>query len=342
MRLPNGYGSVYKLKGNRRRPWIARVTVGWTDGGKQLYKIVGYYKTKAEGLKALAEYHKDPGIASDVTLAELYEHWKETTAYTKLARKTQKGYDDAWNHLSVIGRMPIKEIRKSQLQAVVDDLVRRGIGYATCHKVKVLAGILFKHAMADNVVTQNYAQHVVLPEKPDTKKRTFTDLEIRSITKLAESGDIWAGTVLILIYTGMRISELTSLTKFQIDWERQLIIGGIKTDAGKNRVVPISPKIRRYMEYWYNLPGECMIQRDGAPVSSDYYRKHLYYPVLDKADVRRLTPHEARHTFGTLLEQAGVSPKYIQELMGHADYTTTANIYIHPDLEELRKAVASI
>src|SRR5690606_41038616 len=107
-----------------------------------------------------------------------------------------------------------------------------------------------------NVVTQNYAQHVVLPEKPDTKKRTFTDLEIRSITKLAESGDIWAGTVLILIYTGMRISELTGLTKFQIDWERQLITGGVKTEAGKNRVVPISPKIRPYMEYWYKQPGE--------------------------------------------------------------------------------------
>src|SRR5690606_7021067 len=111
----------------------------------------------------------------------------------------------------------------------------------SCHKVKVLAGILFKHAMADNLVTQNYAQHVVLPEKTKPKKRAFTDLEIRSIAKLAESGDVWAGTVLILIYTGMRISELTGLKKFNVDMKQLVITGGIKTDAGKNRVVPISP-----------------------------------------------------------------------------------------------------
>src|SRR5690606_29393004 len=272
----------------------------------------------------------------------IHAQWRGTSAYTKLARKTQAGYDDAWTHLSVIGDMPIKEVRKSHLQAVIDGLVAKGIGYATCHKVKVLAGILMNHALADNLVTQNYATHVVLPEKPKSNKRTFTDLEIRSITKLAESGDVWAGTVLILIYTGMRISELTGLKKFNVDMKQLVITGGIKTDAGKNRVVPISPKIERYVAYWYNLPGEYMIQKDGSPVSSDYYRKHLYYPVLDRPGTRRLTPHEARHTFATLLNRAGVNTKHIQELMGHADYSTTANIYTHPEIEELRKAIARL
>lgn len=342
MRLPNGYGSVYKLKGNRRRPWIARVTVGWTDKGKQLYRTVGYFATKKEGLEALAQYHKKPGLSNDMTFGEVYHQWKATTAYTKLAPKTQAGYEDAWVHLSVLEKMPIKEVRKSNLQAVVDDLVARGIGYATCHKVKVLAGIILKHALADDLVDQNYAAHVVLPEKTRSAKRTFTDLEIRSITKLAEAGDIWAGTVLILIYTGMRISELTGLKKFNVDMKQLVITGGIKTDAGKNRVVPIAPKIESYMRYWYELPGERMIQKDGQPVSSDYYRKFLYYPVLDRAGTRRLTPHEARHTFGTLLDRAGVNTKHIQELMGHSDYSTTANIYTHPEIEELRKAVARL
>src|SRR5690606_15760236 len=188
------------------------------------------------------------------------------------------GYDLAWNHLKVIGDMPIKDVRKSHLQDIIDGLVKNGIGYATCHRVKVLSGILLKHAMDDDLVEKNYASNVVLPEKPDSDKTAFTDLEIKAITKLAEGGDLWAGTVLILIYTGMRISELTGLKKFNVDMRENLITGGIKTDAGKNRVVPISPKIEGYMVYWYNLPGEHLIQREGAPVSSNYYRRYLYYP----------------------------------------------------------------
>ena len=65
MRLPNGFGSVYKLSGNRRKPWVARKTTGWTfDEEKQksypIYAFVGYYESRKEALTALAEYNKDP------------------------------------------------------------------------------------------------------------------------------------------------------------------------------------------------------------------------------------------------------------------------------------------
>lgn len=60
MKLPNGYGTVYKLSGNRRRPWIARKTIGWSEEGKQLYYTIGYFKTRAEAMAALAEYNKNP------------------------------------------------------------------------------------------------------------------------------------------------------------------------------------------------------------------------------------------------------------------------------------------
>lgn len=338
MKLPNGYGSVYKQPGNRRRPWVARVTIGWTEEGKQQYYFVGYYKTRAEAINGLAEYHKNPiGLQGDMTVAEVWEQWRTTSAYTKLGASTKRGYDAAWTHLSALGTMPIKDVRKSHLQDLIDKMSTR-VGYASCHKVKVLAGILMKHALADNIVDQNYAEFVVLPEKNTREATVFSDLEIQSIAKLAET-DTWANTVLILIYTGMRISELTGLTKFNVDIEHRLITGGIKTDAGKNRIVPISSKIFGYVAEWYNQPGEYLIQRDGKRISSDYYRKYLYYPALERAGVRKIRPHDARHTFGTLLDRAKVNTKHIQELMGHTDYSTTANIYTHPEIDELRKAV---
>lgn len=54
MKNPNGYGSVFKLGGNRRRPYCARVTVGWTDDGKQQYKNIGYFEERADAMIALA------------------------------------------------------------------------------------------------------------------------------------------------------------------------------------------------------------------------------------------------------------------------------------------------
>ena len=60
MKLPNGYGAVVKLSGKRRKPYAARVTVKWTEDGKQVRKYLGFYRTRQEALKALADYNANP------------------------------------------------------------------------------------------------------------------------------------------------------------------------------------------------------------------------------------------------------------------------------------------
>ena len=86
MKLPNGYGSVTKLSGNRRKPYLARVTLGWIineETGKAVQNrvTIGTFKTKKEALQALAEYGANPYDIqnNNMTLAELYERW--TAAY---------------------------------------------------------------------------------------------------------------------------------------------------------------------------------------------------------------------------------------------------------------------
>lgn len=342
MRLPNGYGSVYRLKGNRRRPWVAKKTVGWSDNGRQEYYTIGYYRTRAEAMDALAEYNKNPiGQRGDITLGEVYDEWL-TSKSKRLSEATAKQYRSTWKHLEPLAGTPIKLIRKSHLQEIVDRLDDEGFSYSMCHKAKVLAGQLFKHAMADSIVTQNYAELLELPEDDASGREPFTDLEIRKIEQEAET-DVWAGTILIMIYTGMRITEMLTLTKFNIDIENMFITGGIKTPAGKNRVIPIHPKIRKHILYWYNQSGvELLIHRTGKKIDPKYYRKYLYYPVLERLGIRRLTPHSARHTFATMLNRADANPKAAQALMGHADFATTQNIYTHVDLIELRKAIESL
>ena len=349
MKLPNGFGSVYKLPGNRRRLWIARKTTGWTPEGKQLYYTVGYYRTRVEALAALTEYNKKPiGDRRDITLDELYKEWfrnryelisdeeKETKA------KTIEMYETAWKHLSDLKDERVRDIKTSHVQAVIKRMEHeKKLGYSSCHKVKVLAGMLFKMAMADDVIDTNYAEMVELPSQEKKKTDIFTDIEIKTLENKVDEIE-WVDTILMFIYTGMRISEMLALTKFNVDIENMLITGGAKTDAGKDRIIPIHPKIQPFVWKWYKEEGEYLITRNGEKIRPAYYRRYLYYPALEKAKVRKLTPHKARHTFGTLLSKAGANTVCIQKLLGHADYATTANIYTHPEIQELRKAVEMI
>lgn len=341
--MPNGYGSAYKLPGNRRRPWIARKTIGWTEEGKQLYYTIGYFKSRSAALEALAEYNKNPiGEARDTTLGEIYEKWSDKE-YQTLSQSTANGYRAVWKRLSALANEPIRYLKTSHLQDVIDEMIEEGLSRSSLEKAKTLAGILFELAVNDDIIPTNYAKAIKLPKARKTKKNPFTDLEIHKVEQLAASGDVWAGTVMILIYTGMRIGEMVQLARFSVDIDRWLITGGIKTDAGKDRILPVHSKIRPYIRYWYDTQGSRLIHRDGQPISVDYYRKSLYYPTLKRAGVERhLTPHSTRHTFATLLNRANVQTKHIQDLMGHTDYATTANVYTHPHVEELRKAIEAI
>src|SRR5690606_29362002 len=342
MKLPNGYGSVHKLPGNRRRPWRARVTVGWTEDGKQLYYTVGYYATQREALAALAEYHERPiGDRRDLTLGQIYEQWS-AKAYETLDRSTVNGYKACWKRISKLADVPIRLIKTSDLQGIIDGMVEEGLGRSSLEKAKTLCGILLDLAVADDIITTNYARYIKLPPSRKPKKEVFSDLEIQQIERLAQAGDIWAGTVMILLYTGMRVGELVSLTPFQVDPGAWVITGGIKTDAGRDRKMPIHSRILPYVRYWYETRGPRLIHRDGKPLSVNYYRKYCYYPALERAGTRRLTPHATRRTFATMLNRADVQPKYIQALMGHSDFAVTANEYILPPEEELRRAIEAI
>ena len=101
MRLPNGYGTVYKLSGNRRNPYVAKKTKGWesdpkTGKAKQLYTVVGYYPTRKKALTALAEFNTNPYDinAAKVTFEDVYEQWSEIH-FKKI--KDTNGYKAAFN-----------------------------------------------------------------------------------------------------------------------------------------------------------------------------------------------------------------------------------------------------
>lgn len=103
MRLPNGYGTVAKLSGKRRRPYIVKKTLGFNEKGYPIIEIVGYTATREEGLELLAQYNRDPWDVdrAKVTLQELFDLWKEKKA-PKLGESNRASFCSAFKHCSAL------------------------------------------------------------------------------------------------------------------------------------------------------------------------------------------------------------------------------------------------
>lgn len=336
MRNPNGFGTVYKMNGKHRRPWVARITVKFEDG---IYhrKVIGYYLTKDEGINALVMNRINPNIEKlDITLKELYEEWRIVKDTTVLDGSS-KNYNTAWNYIRKLETCKFKDIRTAQMQSIVNDCKRgRGVKKA----IKTLLNMLFKYALENDIVVKNYAMFIKLPKEESTEMQIFTDLEIKTIEK---SQVEWADVIMIMIYTGFRINEMLSVTKFNTDIVNWVFTWGSKTKAGKNRTIPINAKIRGIVKKWYDRDGETLIcSHRGVKISSGDFRTRKYYVALEEMGVRKLKPHSTRHTCASLLAKAGANTISIQKIMGHTDYAMTANIYTHYPTEELQKAMDKI
>ncbi len=355
LKRASGSGTVYKLPGRRRRPWVARITTGWKkvtakrgkyagkEVSRQTYQTIGYFERKQDALDALVLHRINPiSSKQNITLGELYKDWS-ATRYPKLSKKTAGSYKMAWNYISHHQKEKFKSLRTSHWQTIVDRVFAEGYSKSLLTKIRSLLVQLSEHAMKDDVIDKNYAKLLDMPKFEKKERTRFTDIEVKKIEDAAAKKVPWADTVLMMIYTGFRISEFLSLTRFNVDMESGVITGGAKSEAGKNRPVPINPKIIGYVKKWLDKKGETLVcQNNGKKWTNKQYRIECFYPALKAAGVRKLRPHDCRHTFATMLAEAGVDPLYIKLLLGHTQYSFTADTYTHPDVKKLIEAIKKL
>lgn len=205
--------------------------------------------------------------------------------------------------------------------------------------MKALLTQLYDYTMQNDIVHKNYAMFIILPKKEKNEKDCFSELEVKRIENAI--GTIpHADSILLMCYTGFRIAEFLELRPENYDPKNRALIGGKKTDAGRNRIVPVHQKVQKILDAKLSMGGETIIcDAKGLPYTPDSFRRRCYYPALDAIGVKRLTPHATRHTFATRLSAAGARTEDIQALAGHEDYEMTANTYIHQNVATLRKAI---
>ena len=329
-RLPNGYGSVCKLSGNRRRPYIVKKTVGFDARGYPIYNIVGYAATKEEGLEMLSAYNRDPWDVDRVkiTLQGVFDLWVEKGG-GKLAESSKKSLRSAYRHCKHLADRRYKEIRPYQMQECID-----GAGSPSAQNhVKVLWYNLDRFAVSLEIIQHTRTDVLTAQTVQESNRIPFSPDEIHRLWE--HSDDLWAATVLIMIYSGWRIGELLGLRKDHIDLGAGTMQGGIKTAAGKDRIVPIRDYIRPLVARWMQQPGEYLISNTaGGKLSQTRFREH-WREVMALIGASHV-PHETRHTFETLLDGAGANRKCIDLMMGHKSKDVGNRVYNHKTINDLK------
>lgn len=215
MKNPNGYGSVFELSGKRRRPFCARVTVGWTDEGKQIFKNIGYFEDRQSAMIELAKYNNDPYNldTNKIGFAEIYEKWS-AEKFPKISDSNIRGYKTSFNKCLSLHNMKFKQIRKTHMQRIIEENAH--LSYQVRMKLKTLFIQLYKFAIENDITDKNYAQFVDAgKETTKIERKPFTNEEIKLLWKNIDIP--YVDSILIMIYSGLRVGELLTMETANID-----------------------------------------------------------------------------------------------------------------------------
>ena len=341
----NGAGSIYKLPGRRRTPGAAAVTTYKNNVRNTV--IIGYYGTEREAAFALANTDvKRISPEFNSTLEDVYNIWSRTH-FKDLNESSVVGYEVAWKHLESCRNKKMRDIKADDFQCVIDNLIEKGRSRSTCNKIRILANQLSKCAMEHDIIQKNYAQFIKLPRTDKTKeKEIFSKKEIEILFQ--HKDDTTAQIILTLIYSGMRIGELFGIENKNVYLDKSYMIGGEKTEAGINRIIPIHQKILPFIRKWYSDKNIYLIPNSkGGMKNIRNFREREFYPFLESIgilskDNHRLTPHSTRHTFASMMVQSNAKPELLQKVIGHENYETTVDFYTHFTKEDIDEMVEQV
>lgn len=149
--------------------------------------------------------------------------------------------------------------------------------------------------------------------------------------------------LLIMIYTGLRPSELLNITTDNVHLEEQYMVGGMKTAAGRDRIIPIADKILPLIKNRYD-PGKKYLINNKFGNHYDYknYANSNHVTVMQRLNLKH-KPHDCRHTFATLMNNAGANDVCVKLIMGHSfGNDITKGVYTHKTVRELLAEVNKI
>lgn len=226
---------------------------------------------------------------------------------------------------------------------------------------------LDKFALEEDIIEKGYSQFISITtsnrkeikkskDKKVSKDKIFSYKQIEYLWNfnpksdgLQEKGkkereqfirDFW----LMLLYSGCRADELLSIYTANIFLDDNYFIGGLKTEAGINREIPIHPDIKYLYEKYYNSNNEFLfMQPNGKKIDYDYYLYHYKFNFKNlHPEVSNHTAHDARHTLRTELKKINIKDIIINSIIGHSNDDVGDDVYTHISIEEKLEAIKKV
>ena len=349
----NGQGCVYKPKGSTM--WTAQVTIGWKKnragtGLVPVKRTKGGFKYKNDAILYCATLYAASAKPDRVTLQQLYDDW-DLFYSPRVGKSTMVNYSAAFKPFAPLHHIYIDLITAADLQQCMDDCPA---GKRTHENMKCVAGLLWHYAYDRQLIDRDVTQNLYIGKGETVKREPITEKELKTI-KSAIGKERYADYIFAQCYLGFRPGEFLALKKSDVHMEsgQMIIVGGSKTDAGRDRSVPVPPPIREIIDIRLAQPNtdylfpRAEIRDDKfigwKPMSHEYYNKHIFKPMMKKLNIAEgKTPYCARHTYADKLKKARGDDAAKAALMGHTDYAFTQAAYQSVTAQDLKTIAKSI
>lgn len=371
-KLPNGYGSIKYLGKNRRNPYAVHPPVtDYTDEGVPItpkalcyvddwmkgfiiltsYKAGTYTKGDERDIilpidqksleiiaqRLLSDYNKAQGIveeekAPEKTFAEVYkDFWKykfENEKGKKLSESSKRSIQAAFKNAKPLHDRPFRELRHDDLQSVVDNCPLK---HSSLELIVHLFRQMYAYADIYELCDKDYSAHIKINKEDDDESGVpFTDNDLKILWN--NKDDEIVEFILIMCYSGFRIKAYKTL---EINMDEKYFKGGVKTKAGKDRVVPIHSAILPLVKRRLKANGI-------FPYAYSSFLKDMSNK-LSELGIEKHTPHDCRHTFSALCEKYGVNENDRKRMMGHSFGNDITNAkYGHRTIDDLRGEIEKI
>ena len=367
-RLPNGFGQISEIKNrNLRKPFRAMVTVGKTEEGRPIckpLKPISYFATYNEAYEALIENNKNPYVLSeDITVKELYERWSKIFFEEAQSDSPKMRTKAAWQYCSALYDCRITDLTPGLLKDRIESASKTtatGVKHPSANtkkNMKTLFKQMLDYALEYDLVDRNAAKSFSLAKKTVLESQktqnghiSYTDEEMRILWDNLYKID-YVDMLLIQCYSGWRPQELCNLRLENINLEEWTFKGGMKTAAGRDRVVPIHTRIRPLVEKRYEESSErgseylFTKQLKNGTVKHISFKAYIYVfqIMVEKLKINPdHRPHDGKKQFVTMAKKYKVDEYAIKYIAGHKIKDLTERVYTDRDPEWLSEEIEKI
>lgn len=328
----NGQGCAIKVAGGK---WKAIATIGYIDG-KVVRRTKSGFLTKSDALAYIPSLKES--IKQNRSDQTLYEVFENMMASHTVSKSTENCYKAGFALFRPLFGQRLSDLTIDDYQEIIDETEA---GIKTQKNAKTALGLVYKWAIPRGGVPDklNVAAFLKLGRAEKSNKRGFTTEELRLIKE--SIGKIpFADLVYCDCYLGFRPSAFLALKASNYNSDNRAFVGGIKTEAGIDRTVTVSPKIQRIVNEKLKASGDGYVfGSNGKKIPLKTYRRG-FYRLLDSLNIENsrhdLTPHSCRHTFATLMKRINAPEKDKLELMGHTA-SEMLRSYQDVNYEDLRR-----